>query len=198
MRNQKWVTGMVALCLASATLLNAQAEEKKMIADFNAPSPNNVNGDFGAFSPNPDERVFLCNESLDETIRQGSTGSSLRLTYNVDNGGAYNGFWLKFGPADTTFDGSAYTKVTFWIRGDSKVGIPNKIKVELKSAGKIASHYVGEITGDWKKIEIPLSEISKAGVDLSKLTEMTFVFEQRYASPGTVGAINIDDIALEK
>lgn len=168
-----------------------------VIADFNAGPPNNLNGNFGAFTPNPEERVFICKGSIDPSTKV-EGAASLRLEYNVGNGGAYNGFWMKFGPADdSTFDASGYQNLVFWIRGDAMVGIPSKIKIELKSGHAVARYYLGEITPEWKEIRIPLGSFGGNGVNLQALSEFTIVFEQRYASPGTQGAINVDALGFE-
>jgi len=188
-----------AMLFASVALTQAAEQAVKMLADFNSPAPNNVQGNFGGFTPNPEEQVYVCTENIDSAVKHEGS-SSLRLDYNVGNGGAYNGFWMKLGATDdATLDGSAYTKLTFWVKGDEKAGIPSKFKVELKSGKKKGDYYVGEVTGEWKKIEIPMDTFAKkGGVDLSKLSEMTIVFEQKYANPGTQGSLYIDEIALEK
>jgi hypothetical protein len=189
-----------ALVVACATQL--KAEDLRIVADFNSPAPNNVEGNFGAFSPSETEQVYVCMESLDDVVKRGEAGSSMRLVYNVGKGGAFNGFWMKLGPADSgnNFDASQYKKLSFWIRGDDKAGTPNKFKVELKGdpGSPVAKKYVGDIGKDWKKVEIGLDEFSSQGVDLSKLNELVVVFEQRAVSPATTGAVYIDDVSFEK
>ena len=180
---------------------DVQASASKILGDFNAPAPNNVEGIFGAFYPET-EQVYICQEILDDAIKHGESGSSMRLVYNVEKGGSYNGFWMKLGPNDTgnNFDASGYSKLTFWIKGDEKSGIPNKFKVELKGdpGTVIGKKYVGDITDRWVKVEIPLQEFANQKVDLSKLNEFVVVFENRAVAPATKGAIYIDDVALEK
>jgi hypothetical protein len=63
----------------------------------------------------------------------------------------------------------------------------------------LGKKYVGELSGQWKKVEITLDEFVKEGqVDVSKLNEIVFVFEQRAAAPATAGVIYVDDVAFEK
>ena len=64
--------------------------------------------------------------------------------------------------------------------------------------GPAAKRFVGDITDKWKKVEVPLEEFAAQKLDLSKLNEIVFVFEQKIAAPATTGAIYLDDIALEK
>ena len=192
---------IMGLSLMALVASQGRAEDQvKLIADFNSAAPNNVGGNFGGFSPDPKEQTYVCLESTDDEIRHGESGSSMRLVYNVGKAGAFNGFWMKFGPdeGENNLDATGFKKLTFWLRGDEKSGIPNKIKIELKGDSASARKYVGEITDKWKKIEIPLQEFASQKLDLAKLNEFVLVFEQKTASPSTQGAIFIDDVALEK
>ena len=179
----------------------SQPAEVKMLADFNAPAPSNIGGIFGAFYPET-EQIYICQETLDDATKHGTTGASMRLVYNVEKGGSYNGFWMKLGPNDTgnNFDASGYNKLTFWIKGDESSGIPYKFKVELKGdpGTVIGKKYIGDLTDKWTKVEIPLTEFSNQKVDISKLNEFVVVFENRAVAPQTKGAIYIDDVGLEK
>jgi len=200
MTNYAW--GVVLLF--GSVVLPIQAEDQvKLIADFDSEPPNNLGGNFGAFSPTETEQVYICRATNDDTVKHGNSGSSIRLEYNVSKGGSYCGFWIKLGPADSgnNFDASGYSKLTFWVKGDEKSGIPAKVKMELKGdpGTPVGKKYIGEITDKWKKIEVPLSDFVKDGkINLNKLNEVVFVFEQRAVGPMTTGAINIDDLAFEK
>jgi carbohydrate binding protein with CBM11 domain len=181
--------------------VSVQTFDGLILADFNQPSPNNVGGAFGTFSPE-DEKVFVCLQTPDQNEKHGNSGQSLRLAYDVTSPGSYNGFWMRLGSdaEGGIVNGSAYRALSFWIKPDADAGIPAKFKVELKDGpGKIVSKkYIGAFKTDWQKIVIPLTEFSSQGLDLKSLGEFDVVFEQRAASPGTKGAIWIDDIALEK
>ncbi|MBV9463419.1 MAG: hypothetical protein JO317_04235, partial [Verrucomicrobiae bacterium] len=116
--------------------------------------------------------------------------------------GSYNGFWMKLGPREieNNFDATSFAKLTFWIKGDPKVGFPKRLKVELKGdpGSPVGKEYISGITSDWTKIEIALDDFAKQGVDLSKLNELSIVFEEPMVAPITIGGVYIDDIALEK
>ena len=192
---------LAGLALFSFLLCSAYAEDRvKVVADFDTDPPNNLGGNFGAFSPVETEQVYICRGAADESVRHGNAGASLRLDYNVSKGGSYNGFWIKLGPADSgnNFDATHYTKLVFWIKGDDKSGIPNKIKIELKGDPGTASgkKYFGDITEKWKKVELPLNDFGK--ISASKLNEIVFVFEQRTVGAQTTGAVFIDDLAFER
>ena len=205
MKPPPMISTLLALCAFASTGLGAGSTQDavKLVADFNQPAPNNLEGNFGSYCQSETEQIYVCRETLDDKVRHGDAGSSMKLEYNVSKGGAYNGFWMKLGPADSgnNFDASTYNKLTFWIKGDDKSGIPNKFKIELKGdpGAPLGKKYIGELGEKWKKIEIPLEDFVKDGrVDLSKLNEVVFVFEQRAAAPATTGAIYIDDVAFEK
>jgi len=198
MMDRKYSTLIGVFAFAAASIV--YADDAKLLADFDTPAPNNLGGNFGAFGPEGEEGN-ACQQAIDEGQKRGDAGASLRLNYNVTKKGCYNGFWMKLGPADNgnNFDASQFKKLSFWIKGDEKSGIPSKFKVEVKGdAGPTAKRYVGELKDKWTKVEIPLQEFQKQGVDISKLNEFCIVFEQPQAGPVTVGAINIDDIVLEK
>ena len=194
----KW---SAVLILVLALAVPAMAVEKQVVADFDVPPPNNLGGGFGAFSPNPEEMTYITVETMDDTVRHGTNGAAMKLEYNVDQGGAYNGFWMKLGPqeAGNNFDASAYSKLVIWIRGDSKVGVPSKVKIELKGdpGSRIGRSYISGITDDWTMMEIPLSTVAAQRVDLTKLNEFVIVFENNVVAPGKKGVIWIDDIAFE-
>ena len=178
------------------------ADSVMMLADFNAPAPNNVEGSFGSFYASETEKSYICVEAIDDSVKHGASGSSLRLVYDVSKGGTFNGFWMKLGPSDTgnNFNAAPFKKLTFWVKGDEKSGIPHRFKVELKGdpGTPTGKKYIGDLTDQWTKVEIPLEEFSNQGVDLTKLNEFVIVFEQRVASPSTAGAIYLDDVSLEK
>lgn len=190
---------VVVLALAAVSM-RAGAEDARIIADFNGAAPNNLGGGFGAFGPT-NEDGNACKETLDTAQKHGEEGGSLRLDYNVSKSDSFNGFWMKLGPGDSgnDFDASGYSKLTFWIKADDRAGIPSKFKVEIKGdSGPIAKKYIGDLSSKWTKVEIPLKEFASQGVDLTRLNEFCLVFEQKVAAPVTIGAVNIDDVALEK
>lgn len=144
---------------------------------------------------------LVCKQSLDSNQKVGDSGSSLRLDYNVNGENAFNGFWMKLGPGDrgNNFDASSFSKLTLWVKGDSKAGMPAKFKVEVKGdAGDvIGQYYVSDVTPEWMQVEIPLETYAKQGIQLASLNELTIVFEKKAALPGVKGAIWVDDIRLE-
>jgi len=184
-----------------ATAMTALAVSPQILADFNMPPPNNLGGAYGAFSPRAEEMTYVTVETWDEVEKYGTDGGSMQLEYNVDKPGSFNGFWMKLGPEDTgnEFDAAAYSKLTFWAKGDPSVGVPSKLKVELKGdpGTRIGRYYISNIGSDWKKYEIPLKDIAAQKVDLTKLNEFVIVFEQNQVAPGTKGVIWIDEITFE-
>jgi len=177
-----------------------QSASGRVLADFNGQSSSGgAVGSYGVLSSSDSETVYVCRESLDTSEKHGIMGASLRLDYNVASPGAYNGFWLRLAPdGGDKLDATGFQNLTFWVKGDEKAGIPNRLKVELKSDGRSGVYYVGELGSRWKKVIIPLEEFTKQGADVARLNELAIVFEERSTAPATSGSICVDDIALEK
>ena len=194
-------TVVVMLTAAVGLSFAARAGATTVVADFDIPPPNNVNGAYGAFAPSPDEMTYVTVETIDDGVKHGQDGASMRLDYNVEKSGAFNGFWMKMGPEDVgnKYDASKFSALTFWVKADPQVGIPKQVKVELKGdpGTRIGRQYLKDLTADWKKIVLPLQVYADQGVDLTKLNEFVVVFENRVAAPGAKGRIWIDSITLE-
>ena len=126
--------------------------------------------------------------------RRGTTGFSMKLDYSVDSKNpAYNGFWMFL----QNFDASKYDNLAIWVKGDGKIGYTTVFKVELKNASKqVGRYYVTNITDSWQDIVIPLKDF-KGITDLSNLSELVIVFEDRIAS-NKKGVVYVDDIRFTK
>lgn len=162
-----------------------------MVADFDTGSkPNNLGGDFGAWSKDPDDPSQGCQDSFTSEEKYGREGYAIKLKYDVDSPNpAYNGFWLKL----ENTDASQYNKLVFYIKGDTEAGYPQSLKVELKnSKGEVGKTYVSQISGTWAPLEIPFSSF-KGIKDFSQMTEFVIVFEDSVTRPKT-GIIYIDNI----
>jgi hypothetical protein len=166
------------------------------IADFDrGEKPNLIKGDYGAWNKTEWDRSQFCNESItsDPRIVYGGRGCSLALDYDIDspNRPAYNGFWMRLEKIDL----SKYKYLAFYIKGDEKVGFPEKIKAEIKNMNnKIASFIIDGITSEWKKVIIPLDEMNK-NEDFSESYEFTLVFDDSICDV-KVGRVYIDEFYL--
>lgn len=166
-----------------------------LVADFNTgEKPNNIGGDFGAWSKDPTDFSQGCSEAFDTVNRRGSTGFAMKLDYSVDSKNpAYNGFWMFL----QNFDASKYDNISLWVKGDGKIGYTTVFKVELKNASKqVGRYYVTNVTDAWQDIVIPLKDF-KGITDFSNLSELVIVFEDRIAS-NKKGVIYLDDIRFTK
>ncbi|MBN2453136.1 MAG: CIA30 family protein [Candidatus Omnitrophica bacterium] len=181
--------------VSGAADVKAAAGNEFLIADFNTgEKPNNIGGDFGAWSKDPTDFTQGCSESFDTVNRRGTTGFAMKLDYSVDSKNpAYNGFWMFL----QNFDASSYDNLALWVKGDGKIGYTTVFKVELKNASKqVGRYYVTNITDAWQDIVIPLKDF-KGITDFSNLSELVIVFEDRIAS-NKKGVIYIDDIRFTK
>lgn len=181
--------------VSGAADMNAEAGNEFLVADFNTgEKPNNIGGDFGAWSKDPTDFSQGCSEAFDSVNRRGTTGFSMKLDYSVDSKNpAYNGFWMFL----QNFDASKYDNLALWVKGDGKIGYTTVFKVELKNASKqIGRYYVTNITDSWQDIVIPLKDF-KGITDFSNLSELVIVFEDRIAS-NKKGVVYLDDIRFTK
>jgi hypothetical protein len=171
------------------------AIEKEYIHDFDAASkPNRRGGDFGSWDKDPSDLSQTCTESFDSSVKHGDSGFSLRLDYDVDSPNpAYNGFWSKL----NNFDATEYDSLVIWAKGDADTGFTEIFKIELKSDPQSTSrYYITDVKDEWTKHVIPLDMFS-GQVDISSLSELVIVFEDRTVSVKE-GAIWIDDIYFAK
>ncbi|OGW76705.1 MAG: hypothetical protein A3I73_04435 [Omnitrophica bacterium RIFCSPLOWO2_02_FULL_45_16] len=183
------------IMFAAPVSFAAQKAAELLIADFDSgEKPNNIGGDFGAWNKDPADFSQGCTESFDSANRYGDTGFAMKIDYSVESKNpAYNGFWMTL----NNLNGSKYDNLSFWVKGDAKIGYTTVFKVELKNTGKqIGRYYVTSVTDQWQEVVIPLTEF-KGLTDLSNLTEFVIVFEDRIAS-NKKGVIYIDDIRLTK
>jgi hypothetical protein len=194
-----------ALCLfvGLATGMRASAEPLKIlppdqlvVADFNSGDrPNNIGGDFGSWDKDPEDATQGCRVSFDpeDAVLPKGEGYSLRLRYDVDSPNeAYNGFWMKLEGNDF----SQYNTLSFYVKGDSKEGFTDRIKIELKTVEKGAILMVGGIRGEWKKVSIPLKKFRNLK-SFKSMSEFVVVFEDQMSVPKT-GSILIDQITFSK
>ncbi len=127
-------------------------------------------------------------------------GHVWQINYNVETAGAYNGTWLDLANANLgqTFNASSYSNLVFYVKGDSE---SMNFKIELKSPNNGSEYfYVTGVTKNWEKIVIPFKNFTKYSwtepVDFSKLTQMTFVFENNVDTVKN-GTIYVGDIGFE-
>ena len=194
---------MLAALVSTLALPAASAADKApaapgselVVADFDSgEKPNNIGGDFGAWSKDPTDFSQGCTESFDSINRYGTKGFGMKIEYSVESKNpAYNGFWMFL----QNLDASKYDNVAFRVKGDAKVGYTTVFKVEIKNAAKqVGRYYVTNITDQWQDVVIPVKDF-KGITDLSNLTEFVIVFEDRIAS-NKKGVIYIDDLRFTK
>lgn len=134
--------------------------------------------------------------TFDTSTNHGEIGCSMKIRYNVEKEGAYNGAWINLGNLDLR----GYKELVFWVKGKEEKGYTTTFKVELKGPkGKkqIAEYIVKGITNGWKRIAIPVSEFEAPGwaseIDWGNVVYFTLGFEHRRATDKE-GAIYVDDI----
>ena len=189
------VCALAVPAASAAEKAAASASGELVVADFDSgEKPNNIGGDFGAWSKDPTDFSQGCTESFDSVNRYGTKGFGMKLEYSVESKNpAYNGFWMFL----QNLDASKYDNVALRVKGDAKTGYTTVFKIELKNAAKqVGRYYVTNVTDQWQDIVIPLKDF-KGLTDYSNLTEFVVVFEDRIAS-NKKGVIYIDDVRFTK
>ncbi|MFH0985902.1 MAG: carbohydrate binding domain-containing protein [Candidatus Omnitrophota bacterium] len=189
---------LVALmvCAFGVVAYAAPAANELVIADFDTgDKPNNIGGDFGAWDKDPNDETQGTQMSFDTDDSRGdASGYSCRLDYDVDSPNpAYNGFWMKLNGEDAT----AYNTLTFYVKGDAKLGYTKRFKIELKDmTNKPSAYIVSGVTDKWQKISIPFEKFRRIE-NWNSLNELVFVFDDINSSPKT-GGILLDQITFAK
>lgn len=116
----------------------------------------------------------------------------VQLTYEM-TGSNYGGWGLLWDVAPSKhFDASAFTKLTFWVRGLAggekfQVGIKDRFGQERK----LESVKMLLVTTDWQMAIAPFEKFQ--GVALSQISNINFGFNKNH----NAGSLCIDDIAFE-
>ncbi|MDD5614312.1 MAG: glucoamylase family protein, partial [Candidatus Omnitrophica bacterium] len=138
------------------------------------------------------------NGSIDVSIvsdKDKTQGKVLKLDYKLQPGG-FNGIYMNIDGLSLSNTG----KLVFDIKGDSSVGIPSKIKIELHPEGSswpYPSIEIDNITEDWQTIEIDLSAfVSALGANF-KLEQIAIMLEGDKVG-NNQGAIYIDNIGFQE
>jgi len=189
------VCALVLPAASAAEKAPVAAGNELIVADFDSgEKPNNIGGDFGAWSKDPTDFSQGCTESFDSVNRYGTKGFGMKLEYSVESKNpAYNGFWLFL----QNLDASKYDNIAFRVKGDTKIGYTTVFKVEIKNVAKqVGRYYVTNVSDQWQDVVIPLKDF-KGITDYSNLTEFVIVFEDRIAS-NKKGVIYVDDLRFTK
>ncbi|MCM8761410.1 MAG: DUF3131 domain-containing protein, partial [Candidatus Omnitrophica bacterium] len=219
-RHLKWARAALLILLVSTAIVTFfyyracgnnstnGAESKKedpflVVADFNGPDfTNNLKGESGTWEKDPEDVRQWIHASLDNSVRRGHTGSSLRLEYNVNSPkDAVNGFWTHL----RGLNASAYDHFEFWVKGDEKKGYPTLFKIEFKKIYKsedgreetIKAHYIVKgVKDEWQKVSIPLNVMSGI-LDWHDMREFVIAFEKKRIDKSE-GVLYFDDIGFRR
>ncbi|MBU0895248.1 MAG: DUF3131 domain-containing protein [Candidatus Omnitrophica bacterium] len=173
------------------------------IANFNGEGLiNNLGGESGTWEKFPDDMGQSIAVSIDNKVRYGNNGSSLKLEYDVNSADdTANGFWTQL----RDLNASLYDHFEFWVKGDEDKGYTTIFKIEFKKIktdrdGRDetikASYVVKGVTGRWQKISIPLNVMNGIS-DWRELKEFVISFEKRRVDKAE-GVLYFDDFAFTK
>jgi len=190
---------MVFLLSAALLIFSASsvfAEGAAVIADFNSgEAVSNLGQGFEVWlKGDGSDTTQRCEISFaDGDAMGGDSGKVLRVDYDVDSENpAYNGMRFNF----EGYDASAFTALSFYVKGDAEKGFSPKFKMEMIGANKRPSPaMVLDITPEWQKITIPFSEFF--GIrDWTALHQLVIVFADIVNNPKT-GTYYFDNFSFE-
>ena len=165
-----------------------------LVDDFNDISkPNFLGGNFGAWDKDKKDMTQFCVDSFDGDIKNGNSGYSLKLDYDVDSPNpAYNGFWMDLNNVDLR----EYNTFVFYVAGDKKTGYTTQFKVELKnSSGEVGRFLVTGVTSKWTKVMVPFRKIHGL-TDWRSVSQIVIVFDD-VTSTDKDGVLYFDDISFQ-
>ena len=117
---------------------------------------------------------------------------SLKLTYTNAQELAFSGWYADWTSSEQGyFDASGYSRLTFWLRGESggesfQVGLRDTAGNEQKAISVVAT-----AAQTWEQVTVPLSAYQE-NVDLTRVQKVVFAFTRANGS----GTVYIDDIAF--
>lgn len=203
---RRCASGLLTVVLMGCAVSSAWAE-RLVVDDFDDGSlPNLLGMDYGAWNRYPADDTQGCQTATVPSDAAGTTGSALRLTYDVDSpNAAYCGFWSKLPGLDLR----SYQRLVLSLRGDAAAGFTTQLKVELKHEGlspegepdagamryATGQHLLTGVTGAWQSFIIPLDAMSGLS-DRSHVVELVILVDDM-TSTKTTGTLYLDDIAFE-
>lgn len=170
------------------------AGKELLIDDFSRKGKNSLGGAVNPWAYNPKDRSQGCRTRVNKEIRINEKGSSLQIIYDVDSPSqAFNGVYWELKEADL----SAYSGLSFFIRGDAAKGFTSVLKLELKNNnGQTGVYMLQGITEAWQKVVIPFDDFSGI-TDFTSMKEFTFVFVDSEVTLKE-GVLFVDDLFAVK
>jgi len=159
-----------------------------LVADFNTcNSTNNVFGKMGAAYTNPNNTELV--EGYEE---EAGRGCMAKLDYDLNEWAA---FWLKL----ESLNLSQISQISFDVKADANVGIPDEFKIEIKGQGQCMVTYASGISDEWQTKTIQFSEFGPGDcgsmlTSFEKIDELVFVFEAK--NSGKQGVVYLDNIVF--
>jgi len=175
-----------------------------VVDDFETPA-NKLNGRSNTYVQEPSRALQVRTK---DAFHGGA--ASLMLKYDKKGkGGPYDsggwcGYYTQVKSGQQLFDATAYTKLTFWVKGAAggecfMVGVADRhwdeVGDSVKSEAIGAYLPGGKVTTEWQQATIPLSTFF---VDMEELATVAICFESGCFPAGEGrGTVYIDDVAFE-
>ncbi|MFH1416418.1 MAG: glucoamylase family protein, partial [Elusimicrobiota bacterium] len=177
------------------------SQEKFVLCDFNKDTlsntlTNNLGGESGSWILDK-KRGQYCRVDIDEDIKRGPEGYSLRIDYSLKPPNmAQGGFWTKLDKLDC----SGYDHIEFYAKGTDKRPFTTELKIQFKkeenSQVLCGSYIVKGIKNTWTHYSIPLKKL--IGIqNWNGIDEFLIILEARRVD-AEKGSVYFDDIAFTK
>lgn len=188
--------GLLLLGISTTPGADEQPSLKQlMVANFDSGrKPNSLGGDFGCWIKDPGDPAQGCIDAFDSSNRYGTTGYALRIIYSVDSSKpAFGGLWMRLQNLDAT----GFDRLEFRVRGDARLGYTSALKIELKDAMDVSSHFdVRGISDQWQNMSVPLKDFHGMA-NTRKLKEFVIVIEDTTAT-AKQGVLYLDDVRFTR
>ena len=128
----------------------------------------------------------LLKVSLDETVRYGNSGASLKVEYNVATADSLASYYEGLHNDPTFYDLSFFDEFRFRVKGIGSTVSPNT-KFYVRFADRDWKMQYVEIMGvgsEWEEKVIDLSKLE--GLNWKQMRELTFIFENNREGSGRV------------
>ena len=126
----------------------------------------------------------------DSANARGGIGAAYRINYNIARSGA----WAAVGTDLRGVNASSTQFLSFYIKGANGGERPNIYLVHRVGTTDTQKHVDIEkytpVTTSWQRVTIPLSDFTKQGIDLTRLSDFRVIFESEVMS----GTIYLDDV----
>lgn len=164
-----------------ATISESEIRDRKVVATFDLERMADELGEGGidTWTSNPSDDTQICRIQTKKENYDGGTGKSLAIMYDVESQiVAANGCWIRLNHQNL----KDYSHLSFWIKGDEKIGFSNLLGIGIVDAhGKVVNYRVTPIKADWRPVYLDLKKERKL-IDWENISKIRIFFKSTFAT----------------